>query len=239
MQAHTGISYLSSQGNAPVLPIGFGGMRGALAAMLRLKRPRLTMTVGELLPPVQDRHPDLPHKQALVEGANDILERIRALVPVDERERAARRRAERYELGLRVLDTEGHAVALPPEPAITQAALLAKFLCQPVLLDVFTRNLRIEQVLPLQYHSPAHPAAEIERAAQAVLDYLDVNTGFLTYRFGVDEGIAMRTGIAELRDVAHWAAGQGYAIDIQPTHFYKDEQGNEVIETGGRSMQTM
>ncbi len=215
MQAHTGISYLSSQGDAPVLPIGFGGMRGALAAMLRLKRPRLSMTVGELLPPVQVRRPDLPRKEALVAGANDILERIRALVPADERERAVRR-AGRYELGLRVLDQEGRAVALPSEPAITQAAPLAKFLCQPVLLDVFTRNLRMEPVRPLQYPSPAHPAAEIERAAQAVLDYLDVNTGFLTYRFGVDEGIAMRAGVAELRDLAHWAAGQGYAIDIQP-----------------------
>ncbi len=239
MQAHTGVSYLSSQGNAPVLPIGFGGMRGALAAMLRFQRPEMTMTVGEVLPPVQTNRPDLSRKQALVQGANEILERIRALVPVEERRKAARRRDERYALNLQVLDRQEQAVPPPAEVEITQEAALAKFLCQPVLLDVFVRNLHMPQVQPLQYPHPAHPAAQVERAAQAVLDYLDVNTGFLTYRFGVEEGVDMRTGIAQLRRLAGWAAGQGCTIDILPEHRYKDEQGNEIVETGGRPMHSM
>ncbi len=239
MQAHTGVSYLSSQGKAPVLPIGFGGMRGALAGMLYFKRPRLTMTVGEVLPPVQVRRPDLSRKEALVEGANEILERIRALVPVEERQRAALRRSERYELGLQLLNGQGKPIQPPGEPVITQETQLAKFLCQPVLLDVFVRNLHMGAVRPLQYPHPAHPASEIQQAAQAVLSYLNTNTGFLTYRFGVEDGIEMRDGIAQLNELAAWAAGHGYAIDMIPKHFYQDEHGNEIVETGGKPMHSM
>ncbi len=233
MQAHTGVSYLSSQGSAPVLPIGFGGMRGALAAMLHFKRPKMTMTVGEVLPPVEVKRPDLSRKEALVQGANDILERIRALVPVEERQRATPLQVERYELNLQVINQQGQSVSPPQAVAIVQAAPLAKFLCQPVLLDVFVRNLHMPQVRALQFPHPAHPAVKVEQAAQAILGYLDVNTGFLTYRFGMEEGIDMRAGIAQLRDLAAWAEGHGYAIDILPEHHYKDEQGSEVIETGG------
>ena len=50
---------MSQQAQAPVLPIGFGGIKGALDEMFRLKRPRLSMNVGELIPPVA-RVPEWP-----------------------------------------------------------------------------------------------------------------------------------------------------------------------------------
>jgi 1-acyl-sn-glycerol-3-phosphate acyltransferase len=51
MEAQLGVALISQRANAPVLPIGFGGMRGALVNALKLKRPRLEMRVGELIPP--------------------------------------------------------------------------------------------------------------------------------------------------------------------------------------------
>ncbi len=40
-QARTGVAWLSYHAGVPVLPVGFGGMRGAINAIVHLKRPRL------------------------------------------------------------------------------------------------------------------------------------------------------------------------------------------------------
>ncbi|MCB9455632.1 MAG: 1-acyl-sn-glycerol-3-phosphate acyltransferase [Anaerolineaceae bacterium] len=51
-RARTGVSWLSSQANAPIIPIGFGGIDGALGATMKLRRPRMLMNIGHVIPPI-------------------------------------------------------------------------------------------------------------------------------------------------------------------------------------------
>jgi 1-acyl-sn-glycerol-3-phosphate acyltransferase len=68
MQAQTGVAWLSSQSQAPVVPVGFGGMRGAIAAMLRLQRPHLSMTIGEAIPPIEIEQKTISRKDSAGAG---------------------------------------------------------------------------------------------------------------------------------------------------------------------------
>jgi len=50
-EAKRGVAWLSHRADAPILPIGFGGLEGALDAIFKLKRPELVMNDGTLIPP--------------------------------------------------------------------------------------------------------------------------------------------------------------------------------------------
>jgi 1-acyl-sn-glycerol-3-phosphate acyltransferase len=232
MQAQTGVAWLSHETQSPVVPIGFGGMRGAIQSMLKLQRPRLMMNVGPAIDPIQIHRTDISRKAALAEGAALIMERIHRLIPAEEREFAAMRFDECYQLQIKITSPDGSLIPIPQELLPVNGSELAKFLHQPVLLRVFTRNLKMPVVSPLQTPHRNQPARAIERAAQAVIDYLQVNRGFLIYRFGMDEGLLMEAGIIELRSLSSWAAKQGYFIDLNPIYTYTDKNGSRVQEDG-------
>ena len=76
MQAETGVSRLSYRTKAPVIPIGFGGVRGGLEKAFKLQRPKLVMNVGEIIPPVTLTDSNLSMKANLEQAANMIIETI-------------------------------------------------------------------------------------------------------------------------------------------------------------------
>ncbi|NOG52109.1 MAG: 1-acyl-sn-glycerol-3-phosphate acyltransferase [Chloroflexi bacterium] len=69
-QARQGVAWLSSKANAPIVPIGFGGIEGALTKMLRFERPRMTMNIGQPIPPIRTDVPGRARKDVLQEGAD-------------------------------------------------------------------------------------------------------------------------------------------------------------------------
>jgi len=165
------------------------------------------------------------------------MDQIQNLIPVEERSSKQIRKNERYELEALVKDEEDRPVTLPAELRILHQQQLAQFLRQPVLLDVFIRNLKKSSVQPLADLSRSYPAKEVHSAAQAVLDYLAENRGFLTYRFGIDTGLAMKSGLQELSDLANWAAQSNYQLKLTPTHSYQDAAGNTITETGSKLLE--
>jgi 1-acyl-sn-glycerol-3-phosphate acyltransferase len=234
MQAQTGVSWLSSQAQAPIVPIGFGGMRGAINAMLHLKRPQLTMNIGDPIPPIQIMQNGVSRKTAFRAGALHVMERIQALIPAEEQQERKAYSNQRYVLEVVVIGTDGKNIPHPTDCGIKHAPQLAQFLLQPVLLDVFVRNLKRAEVKPLQNLNQAYPAAEILRAVQSISDYLAINRGFLTYRFGMETGLAMHSGLTDLLKLSSWAAQSNSAIQITPMCFYADLNGNEASEIGSQ-----
>ncbi|MGD1993847.1 MAG: lysophospholipid acyltransferase family protein, partial [Anaerolineae bacterium] len=213
MRPQTGVAWLSYRGKAPVLPIGFGGTLGALGDALRLKRPQLTMNVGQVLP-LARLPDDTPRREYLEQYAVEVMEAVNALVPQEDVEELPQIVDERFELQVEVRAPGGVAESPPAERHIQHAAALAKFLHNPGILKVFDQNLNLD-VRALQNIARAEDPRQIACAAASVLAYLNgENPYFLSYRFGPQMAEDMQFGLEELEALARWADEEGYSLHI-------------------------
>jgi len=212
MAPQTGVAWLSSNAHAPIVPIGFVGMRGALAKIGRLQRPQLEMHVGKPLPPISLDQPEMSKKQALEAGAREVMHQIHALLPEEEIAHQPVQQ-ETYRISITAYDAVGNPTPLPMDDALPNGDALSRMLNQPVIMDVYARNLKLPvkslMNLPRRSHS-----RDILTACKAILNYLDQNTGFLTYRFGMETGLRMRTGLEEMKTLADWAARADLLLEI-------------------------
>lgn len=233
-KARTGVAWLSYRTETPVLPIGFGGMRGALQAVLQLKRPRLIMNVGQIMPPVDVHVEGLSRKEALEQGANAIMARVSALIPEDEK--LSWRAIESEQFDFRIIlqrpSVSTNGAVEEAELTVKEAQALGKFFHRPVILDVMARNMRLP-VRPLQQIGIEHDARRIAEAIDVALKFLDDNPQFLSYRFGYDEAGQMRAGVEELREIVREAARSGDSVTLKPIRRYRragiDKEIVEVI----------
>jgi len=232
MQAQIGVAWLSYKSQTPVLPIGFGGIKGALKEILALKNPTLTMNVGEVLPPAQLQNPDLSMKDNLQIAADKIMDEITNLIPDKEHQRFQKRVEENYELEIEVFPMSVEKV-IPEEYQVKHGAAYAHFLFNPTMMDVLYRNLHLP-ISPLKetyHHDDLKPILD---AWQAILDYLNRNPGYFTYRFGVEEGLSVKEALQELCRLGEWAQQSGYALKINPIRRYRNANtGARVVEMGG------
>lgn len=237
-KALPGISWLSLHSGAPVLPIGFNDTSGAMNAALNFKRPKLTMQVGQAISPA--RLPSGKARKAyLGEYASQVMEAVHQLVPQDQYTTEPEIVDERFELEILVRDADQKEIQPPEHLRIKQTIPLARFLHRPAILKIFKINLGLP-VDPLQnlVDEPAVP--DLISACQSVLDYLsEQNPYLLTYRFGVQEGLAMEQGIEELQRLLLWCQQEGCQLQIRPIRFYYSlKEEREVRQTRQGSFQS-
>src|SRR5690606_13385117 len=177
-RAHTGVAWLSYRTQTPIVPIGYGGTRGALADMLALKRPRLTMNIGKPLPAVDAKTEGKSRKQALEEAATAIMVEVEALIPADEKQHWDAIHNETFDFTL-VIHENPHQT----EKTVEHPQGLGRFFHIPVILDVLARNMQLP-VESLRQIDQRHPASEIANALDAALSFFDEHPNFLSYRFG-------------------------------------------------------
>ncbi len=229
-QARSGVAWLSYRANAPILPIGFGGMKGAVDAMAKFQFPRMTMNVGELIPPVTVEK-GKSRMYSLELAANRIMARVEELIPNKDEMRHPLIIDERFDFEIVVHGLNGDQVTYPAELELRHAGALSKFFYRPILLDAFRRNLNLP-VRVLEQLQTAPTPVQISRAIQAILDYLERdNPYFLTYRFGYEEGTAMEAGLRELQEVANWAAASNFTLTVRPIRRYcHPDYAEEIVE---------
>lgn len=230
-RAHTGVAWLSYHSGAPVLPIGFGGMEGALGAVLALKRPQLSMNIGQPLPPVRVDLPGLSRKQALGAAAGHIMDQIAALIPEAERLASQRIQEEHFDCVLELGADEASLQAA----GLEHAAGLGRFFHTPVLLDVMVRNMRLP-VQPLLQVGRPQATAELRAALEHALAFLDDHPHFLSYRFGYADAAEMDAGLRELQLRLNQAAGHERMVRLRPLRRYRPGETGEwrVEEPGDR-----
>ena len=232
MQAQSGIAWLSYKAQAPILPIGFGGIKDGLQKAFALKLPRLVMNVGKLMPPVTMAENALSKKENLANAAQKVLLEIRSLIPKQDLEQFNVRVDEQFHLKVGAFD-RGIKKPIPGRYAINHGTAYAQFLFYPPLMDVLVRNLHLP-IKPLKRISPETPLEPVLKAWQAILDYLEINPGYFTYWFGVQKGLAVRKSIEELLKLGNWAHASGYTLNIVPSRKYRNARTNaEVMESGG------
>lgn len=235
--ARTGVAWLSQKSNAPVIPIGFGGLRGAVTSILRLRRPRLVMRIGKMIPPVSSED-NLPiaggRKRLLADSANMIMQRVKELIPEEElRMMQPTYHDESFDFSVELHTANGQEIDVPAEVAITERAMLSKMFHRSVMLDVFARNLEL-WVEPLQDVTDTHRASAIANATRNILGYIATNPYFFHYRFGNEQGDAMTDGVKQLNALARWAEAHypGCVMKLTPYRTYTlISTGEQVTET--------
>jgi len=229
-RAQTGVAWLSYRAKAPVLPIGYSGTVGALGAALRMKRPRLTMTVGQAIPPASPPK-GTPRKAYLEDFAARIMDAVNDLLPVGDPALQAHVLDERFELRTTVHTPEGTPKSQPAELSIHHEQALAKLLHRPAVLKIFKKNLRLP-VEALQSLDREHDAGKIVDAIQSILDYLKhENPYLLTYRFGPKEAEAMHDGLQELLALAQWTSASGLTLTVTPIRRYRvPDEEEEIVQ---------
>jgi 1-acyl-sn-glycerol-3-phosphate acyltransferase len=228
-RAQAGVAWLSYRGNAPVLPIGFGSTRGALVEMLRLKRPKLTMRVGELIPAISIT-PGIPRKRQLQEAADRIVDGIWALVPEQEQAEPIPIADETFAFKAELIDDRGLAVNTPESLSLKHGDALSKVLHRATLFNNLLNNLQLP-VGPLKMLHTQPSLDDLSTATKAILDYLaSENPYYFTYRYGPAEGAAMGKGIKELHDLVEWAQAQDLTLRATPIRRYRRTDTGEHIE---------
>lgn len=238
-KARTGVAWLSYRTETPVLPIGFGGMKGALQAALKFRRPRLVMNIGTLIPPIQVKVDGRSRKEALEDGANLVMAHVADLIPEAEKRTWKTIRDERFDFEVTLVFTNDRGEPETVHKPLTHAQAIGKFFHRPVLLDVMARNMRLP-VKPLQRLDHEHNAQALTDALDTAIGFLDSHPQFLNYRFGYDEALAMYNGIQELRDLMREATKQGYQVTLKPIRRYREpDSGQEIIQTAPGAMHEM
>lgn len=83
IRGKTGIAFIADQAQVPILPVVITGTESVFKELTRLRRPKLTLQIGELfhLPPVdpEERNASLRH------NADEVMCRIAAMLPVKYR----------------------------------------------------------------------------------------------------------------------------------------------------------
>ena len=229
-KALPGIAWLSYRSGAPVLPIGFSETTGAINAGLKLKRPKLSMNVGKLIDPALIP-PDKPRKTYLQSYADHVMEKVHQLVPVEDYLSEPEIVDEWFELDLLLKDQTGKQLMIPSQFRIDHDTALAKFLHRPAILKIFKVNLDLPIDSLQALHNHPFPVDMIQ-ALDHILSYLETeNPYLLTYRFGVQEGTAMKQGLEELRGLLEWARIKNYRLAITPIrHYYSLKEERQITQ---------
>jgi 1-acyl-sn-glycerol-3-phosphate acyltransferase len=229
-KAQTGVSWLSYHAQAPVLPIGFSSMQGALNKAFSFKFPKLVMNIGKPIPPVQ-LLPGIPRKIQLQDAAQKIMDAVYHLIPPEDRQPEAQIIAERFELLATIKDARGVQQPVPDQYTLKHGTYFAKFLHRATLFNTLRDNLKMPIQILKELHR--HPgAAEISSAAQSILDYLESeNPYYFTYRYGQKDGAHFKQGIQEVQALADWADKTGVSLELIPRRRYRlPHQDDEIID---------
>jgi 1-acyl-sn-glycerol-3-phosphate acyltransferase len=222
-RGHPGVAWLSQKAQAPILPIGFGGLSGAINAALKGKRPRVQMNVGQLLPPVSAEGGSLARKHSLQQATDQVMHAIGALLPPAEQARALPQiRAEQFELTVERFPL-GEVL-----PRLSAAPAIGQLLFAPVVLEVVNRqNSAVESLLTI---GTPQTVERVQKGLSALEAYLQTeNPYFLSYRFGNVTALAMRSGLQALAQQlqAYPASEQ---VVLRPVRQYIRLQDGEMVQ---------
>ena len=223
MDPQIGVSLISQRTQTPVIPIACGGMKGAMSLIFHLKRPIITMKVGEAIPPPPTSASY--NKEALKAHASHVLREIQDLLPEDERVSISE--AENY--AITDLGIDGDDTLEESMPQV-EGLVLAKLISMPSFLEILDRNLRIP-VEPMQ--TPGRPlqAAHWRRSIDSLLSYDSQNPGFFRYRFGVEGGLQVSPALRRLRKFIDKANSlrKTLHLRVQRTRRFRNGEANSTV----------
>jgi len=222
--ARLGVAYLSQQTQAPILPMGFGGMMGGLGRVARLQRPILSVKVGPMLPPVPTSDSYRERRALAQQASTQLMEAIYKLVPAHDEVSALDKRQESYSFDVTLLDANGKTVAIPQELAIPHGEDLSYFFHRPVLINVVIDNFQRPAQALRHLETESDPSRLSAALHEALQIYAHEKRTFLGYRIGYKRAARVVEALHTLEKLADWAAAHQLRMEIRPraTFTYAD-----------------
>jgi 1-acyl-sn-glycerol-3-phosphate acyltransferase len=222
--ARLGVAYVSQQTQAPILPMGFGGLIGAIYKITHFQRPILNVNIGKLLPPVPTSDNYRERKALAKEASDRIMESIYALVPASDEISQLADRHEDYEFVVTLTDASGKIVTPPPELTVPYGSDLSYFFHRPVMIGVVIDNMQRPADALRNFGTEHDPAKIASATVEALKVYAGEKPAFLSYRLGNQRAAHVVEALRGLQKVAEWAAEHGAQMLVQPkaTFTYAD-----------------
>lgn len=213
-----GAAYLSQLTQTPMLPVGLGGLYRVPVPglMALLSRPRITITFGEVMPPVPPSA-DRRRREADLRAASlAIMRRIYDLLPPEDRARYDAWGRAIYDLRLDFAAENGTPIVYngPPLPDLSA---LGEFLAKPNLFRPMWQNARL--VVDPFREGRFFPAMEVRLAARDLVRTLTAGAFdvYLQYRLGNARAGAALAALQALRDeICEWALQRGARLRLTP-----------------------
>lgn len=229
--AHRGVAWLSFVAQAPVIPVGFGGVYRSVERALRLEKPRLETWVGEPIP-TPPRRKDVPRRVQMEQHAELILDRIEELIPEWDHEEHVDPIWEEYALQFWVSDAASTWRDRADE--IAESERICRFFHLPVLVDVLYSNLKRRGVRPFRDFRRAHPVSQVHHALSVILGYVyRTNPAFLTYRLGDERAQRLMQGLRSFRNLCESIMndqGPSVPVHVVPIHRYQRTEREPPVE---------
>ena len=179
--AKPGAAYLSMTTGAPILPIGIGGAYQAWGKVTRLQRPRLTVNIGKVMPPVQAGDIRSKRGEALEAATQEIMRQIYNLLPPEDRawyDDMARRR---YDVIVETSGANGRETVTLPGSAVLGEIMLKPNLMSPL---IYNARLPLDPLRPETQGTP-FPPASIRLASSSLQQTLHGTfADYMEYRLG-------------------------------------------------------
>ena len=205
-----GAAYLSEATGAQIVPMAFAGTYRVWDKIVRLQRPRITVTIGAPLPPVQVSGDRKRRQDELQAAAVDFMWHLYHMLPPEEQARYNRIACQRFS---GILAFRPNTLTPPDTPFDA----LAELVCKPNLFSPLHRNARLP-VRPFVRHGRFVHPHDMKFAADALLrafaegDY----AGYLEYRLGETKAEEIRAALCAMRDAMDGAEAAGVQVAFTP-----------------------
>jgi 1-acyl-sn-glycerol-3-phosphate acyltransferase len=217
-EIHTGGAWLSQKAQAPILPIGLVGTRGAFPKAFTLKRPSVTLHIGAPLAPIT---PTPEHDKAhLQQAANAMMSAVEALIPPSERQQTIPFDRMTFGFTLRFYDAAQQEMQPAPQLTPEHIDALGKVYYDLALMTTLVENNQLPVQALVTPHQPIDRAA-LDQALHTLFTYLDHEYAhFFSYRFGKAQGAQMRAAFEQWQQmIRHSTATQ---ISFHPSAVLRD-----------------
>jgi 1-acyl-sn-glycerol-3-phosphate acyltransferase len=205
--AKQGAAYLSMTTGAPILPVAIGGAYRTWDKVVRLQRPRLTVTIGEVMPPVQSG-PDRSKRGEQLEAATQaIMQRIYELLPPADRARYDDLARRRYDVTIEVWRGD-----MCETPDVQGRAVLGEIMVKPNLMSPLVHNAHLP-LDPLRRHGVRFSAQVVRLAATSLQEALHGPfADYMEYRLGTTRAQSLYAALDALAALADQPGVTGIAL---------------------------
>jgi 1-acyl-sn-glycerol-3-phosphate acyltransferase len=198
--AKSGAAYLSMTTGAPILPIGVGGAYGAWDKIARLQRPRVTVHIGQVMPPVQAPADKSKRSEVLEAATREIMLRIYDLLPAEDRAWYDDLAVRRYALSVEIWRSGNRETI--DAGKLPGLSALAEFVLKPNLTSPLVHNAQLP-IGPLLRPGVHFPPDMIHRAALSLQQALHGPfAGYMEYRLGEEKSQQLYAALDALAALA-------------------------------------